>query len=188
MKGFFKTLKAIFLVGFIAVFILGVISFLLKLVFIDISGIFLKPLIILWWSDGWWVYPLTGVLTLVIIMVIGSPLYFVVKLQKTINKALEWLSPKGEMAILLNINDGVDYFAFKIKEFSQKKIDGTILIRYVLFAPYSPIPGSGLPIIVADKEKVTPLNITMRQLISIIMSFGRNVPDVLEELNNQSAE
>lgn len=181
MKGLFNELRAVFITGFIALFILGVIGFLVKVLFVDAPGILLRSPIIAWLGDGWWVDFLIAGFTILAIMLVGAPLHFFIGIQKIINSILEKLSPVADLAILVNWAPGIDFFAFKIKKVIQKKSAIRQRARYVVFTPYSPVPGSGLPIKLVDEDKVTFIQITTRQLVSIIISFGRNVPDILEE-------
>jgi len=184
MKRFLDEIKTIFVTGFIAIFILGVFLFLFKLVFIDVMGFIFRPLIVWMTGNGFYVDPLTVIFTIITIFIVGAILHYINGSQRIINSTLEKFSPKGEWVVLLNVGDGIDYFAFKIKNVIQRITDGDERLRSIIFCPFSPMPGSGFPIVVVDRDKITPLKMTPRQLLSIIISWGRNTPDILEEANN----
>lgn len=174
-------MKALFVKGLLAFFSIGIIGFLGKIILVDFLAEIFRPAILIVLTEVW-VIPLTIVLTIIIIFLMG--LILSIPLIRTV---LSWILKRifkkidnGE-GVLIKTSEGLEYLAIFIKEIKFKRLTGVIENRCILFAPYSPIPGTGLPLIFAKSEMVTHLTMSYKDLYGTISSFGKNAPDLIEE-------
>lgn len=173
--------------GLLFVFSLVIVGYLVKLIIFDILVSFFRPLTtILGWSDFLTV-PVAILIMLVLVLSAGFVLSRV-RIRKLADKIMNWATPKGiekKRAALVKLGpEGISFFGAITKEIELKK-DGRIKKQYVLFCPQAPIPLTGLPIIVAGEELVTPLDLSYGELYGIISSLGMNTPKFIKELEKK---
>ena len=154
-------MKKIFVSGLLVAISAGIIIFLGKLAIEVLTDIFSPLILYVLPEKNNLVIPMSIGLAILIIMLMGwlASLALVRKifnniLKKTVPKVIE---KRG--AAVLELTPGVYIIAAVIKEIRWKNLDGEITKKCVLFTPSSPIPTSGLPIIFADRTKVTLLKI-----------------------------
>lgn len=184
-------MKKNFMTGFLAVFSIGIIGFIGKMVVYDFLAPFFRPLVLLLFGrdDAYLVIILTIVFTIVIMFLVGlvlSRVFFQRIINWILKKVIKDIE-KGNGA-LVEKAPGVHDLAIFIKEIKFKRLTGLIENRCILFAPYAPIPASGMPIIFAKKEKVIRLTMSYRELYNTISSFGKNAPEIIEELKDESTK
>lgn len=167
-------MRGIFAKGFVVFLLVGVLYFFAKLIVYDLLVPIFRPLIVslIGRSDEYLVIILTFVFTVLVIFVVGLIPFGKLFRRKGIEKS---------HGAFVALSPGTYFIAAIVAKIKFKKVNRKLQTLYVLFSPYSPFPWSGLPIIFAKEEKVTPLKISYRELYAITASLGRNTPEILEE-------
>jgi len=179
-------MKNVLTTGSIIVFAIGIVYFVGKTIF-DVSVSIFGPLILMLFNKEYLVVPLTIFFTAIIVIVVGI-LFSHIGFRTSVSNRLKKVLPHGECGALVSLSPGVYFLAIIIGKTSFKDLQGVSRSQYVLYAPSSPVPISGLPIIFVETDKVIPLKMTLQQVYATIASFGRNAPKLLEESKNQSAD
>jgi uncharacterized membrane protein len=93
-------------------------------------------------------------------------------------------SIKGKRAVLVGSGGDIKYLALFMGETDIVKIDGTKEKNYILYAPSTPMPVSGFPVIFVPKNSVTLTftNLSLADVSSILTSFGLNCPKEIKEI------
>ena len=155
---------------------IGIIIFVSRVIIVDVLPSIFGPLILLLLRKDYLVIPLSLIFTLFIIFLLGF-LVSRIDLKKLLIKNIE----KKQGALYK------DDIAAIVKEIEFKKANQEVEKRYVIYRPFTPIPWSGF-LSIAKEEEVILLKISYLELYNIVASFGKNVPDVLEELKIQSVD
>jgi uncharacterized membrane protein len=178
---FLKGMKKIFTAGLIALFLMGIIIFIFRAAVVDILPSFFGPLILFIFKAEYLIIPLSIAFTIAIIFLLGF-LVTRIDFRKIIHRFLLKNGLRNKQGALYK-----DDFAAIMKEITYRKINGQTEKKYVIYRPFVPLPWSGF-LSVAREEEVVPLKISFLELYSIIASFGKNTPDLLEELKIKSTD
>jgi uncharacterized membrane protein len=176
-------MRKILISGLFSCFLIGVLVFFLRIIFVDALIPVFRPIIHLLTDEIYWEIPLTIILTVAVITIVG---FFItrIKLQNIFNRFMERRARNFENArgALVAIAPDTYVLAIVIKEVSFKRANNEIEKYYVLYSPLSPLPWSGLPILLVPKEKVLLLKLSYGVLYSMVGSFGGSTPDLLTEV------
>ena len=178
-------MKKILTTGTLVVLSIGIIVFMGKLVVIDFLAVLSRPLILALFGKEHLVIPSTIVLTILIIILVGFLFSreFFAKFLRSVPRGVE-----RNRSCLVMFGPEAFYIAAIIKEITFKRLSGDTKKYYILYCPSSPIPWSGLPIIFVEEKNVVLLNLSLRDIYNITASFGKNTPDVLEELRAKNTD
>jgi len=169
-------MRKILLSGLFASFLIGIIYFFVK-AFVGFLDPLFRPLISHLTENSVEEFVLDIVFALIAIFIIGS-ITTRIKFQDIYNKYFRRVPPNLETGrgALVAISPGAYYLAIIIKEILITKASGECGQFYVLYAPSTPIPMSGLPVIYVEKSKVIPLHLSYGEIYRIFASFGANSP------------
>lgn len=170
-------MKRVLATGVVFVLSLGILILVLKLVFSFLISIF-RPFILYCFKNDHLVIPLTILFTFMIILIFGL-IFSRIDIGRIFRGMPNFV--KSMPGALVELNSGTYFIAAIIKKVKLEK-EGSYTEMYVLYTPSTPIPWTGLPIIVAEKEKVIILNISFGEVYGIASSFGRITPDLLNKL------
>ncbi len=180
-------MKKILTTGLLVVVSVGILCYLLKAIIANVLPSFFGPLIVFLGGSEALIIPLSLVFTFLLILLIGF-IFSRVRFRKIIDKVLNRTLPgdieRKRGALVKLCPDGARFIGAITKEVELKERNGTKK-QYILFCPSAPIPVTGLPIIVAGEELVTPLKISYGELYGIVSSFGMNTPKLLEEMEEK---
>jgi uncharacterized membrane protein len=181
-------MRKVLISGLFASFLIGIIYFFLRYLVVDILDPLFKPLISRVTSNEILEILLDLVLAVIAIFIIGQ-ITTRIKFQDIYNKYFRRVPinlEKGRGA-LVSISPGAYFLAIIIKEITIKKTSGELISYYVLYAPSTPIPMSGLPVIYVEKSKVMPVQLSYGEIYSIFGSFGASSPVSISELKTDAS-
>jgi uncharacterized membrane protein len=178
-------MRRILISGLFACFLIGVVVFFLRIIFVDALLPIFRPIIHFLTDEIYWEIPLTIILTLIVITIVGF-LITRIRLQDIFNRFMQRRAKNFENAkgALVVIAPDTYYLAIVIKEVGLKRANNEIEKYYVLYSPLAPLPWSGLPIMLVAKEKVLLLKLSYGALYSMVGSFGSSTPDLLTEIQS----
>jgi uncharacterized membrane protein len=184
-----EEMRKILLSGIFACFLVGIVFFFFRFIIVDVLAPIFQPVVLKLTGQEYLVIPLALVFTFLIILVVGS-IVTRIKFRDLYNRFIRRVPEdlqKGRGALVM-FNPGAYYLAVIIKEVDLKKANGDMQRYYVLYCPSVPLPWSGLPLVYAEKERVTPLKLSYGELYSILGSFGTNTPACLTALKTDFPE
>lgn len=180
-------MRKTFISGLLGVLSVGIMFFFGKVVIYDFLATFFRPLILflLKRDDEYLVVILTLVFTVLIIFLVGA-FTRLFSPQVILSRVLKKTGIEKSHGAFVIFSPGSYYLAAIITHTRLRRINRKLENLYVLFAPYSPFPWSGLPIIFVKESKVIPLEISYREIYNITTSLGKNTPEEIEESKNRS--
>lgn len=181
-------MRKAFIAGLFASFLIGIIYFFLKYLIVDILDPLFKPLISLVTQSEILELILDVVFAAIGIFIIGQ-ITSRIKFQEIYTKYFRRVPinlEKGRGA-LVSIGPEAYFLAIITKEITLKKVSGESVPYYVLYAPSTPIPMSGLPVIYVEKSKVIPVQLSYGEIYGIFASFGASSPASVSELKTETS-
>ena len=179
-------MRKAFIAGLFATVLIGIIYFFLRYLIVDILDPLFKPLISLMTKNEILELLLDIVFAVIGIFIIGQ-ITTRIKFQEIYTKYFRRVPinlEKGRGA-LVSIGPEAYFLAIITKEITLKRADGELVPYYVLYAPSTPIPMSGLPVIYVEKSKVIPVHLSYGEIYGIFASFGASSPMLVSELKSE---
>jgi len=176
-------MRKAFISGLFAVILIGIIYFFLKYLIVDILDPLFKPLISIVTNNEILELVLDVVFAAIGIFIIGQ-ITSRIKFQEIYTKYFRRVPinlEKGRGA-LVSIGPEAYFLAIITKEVTLKRANGESVQYCVLYAPSTPIPVSGLPVIYVEKSKVIPVQLSYGEIYGIFASFGASSPVSISEL------
>lgn len=154
-----------------------------------------RPLILVFFEKDYLITPLSLFFSVLIIMLVGF-LFSHAKSQKIVENILRkipiicWIfngkripeNIKDMPAALLEFGPEAYYITMLIKIVELKFTVNKSKRFYLLYSPSVPVPWTGLPLILASEKRVIPLKVSFEELCKINASFGKALPELIEEL------
>ncbi len=179
-------MKKIFMAGLMVVLMLGLIGLIFKVVVMDfLAGLFRTGILL--FAPEPLVIPLALVFTVMLVIFIGFPASKI-RFQGLANRFLDKVLPKEKHGVLVEKSSGTYDMAISIKKIEFVRLNGEIATLHLLYYPSAPtVWSSGLPIGLADEEKIIPIDCSDHQVYTIIATFGRNAPDTIREIEKDKS-